>query len=257
MFFKVDLIRAYRQILVAKKAKTYRRRQLLLLSAFMKYSVKRNLENCVCYVMNVGFLRFRVCSQGIKPLEKKLQLFVTSCDNRQPCMKFHSSSVVRCQSVRRGKAGTSEGDTVEPSTDGAALSLVVDASDFAADGARAACLLSESSSLSTLARRMTFYRPDRPQADRACSATGRGQPLSMRVCATLHKRSSASWTKCREEYSVKRNLENCVCHVMNVGFLRFRVCSQGIKPLEKKLQLFVTSCDNRQPCMKFHSSSVV
>ncbi|KRZ05524.1 hypothetical protein T11_183 [Trichinella zimbabwensis] len=27
---------------------------------------------------------------------------------------------------------------------------------------------------------MTFYRPDRPQADRACSATGRGQPLSMR-----------------------------------------------------------------------------
>ncbi|KRY80432.1 hypothetical protein T11_4210, partial [Trichinella zimbabwensis] len=52
------------------------------------------LENCVCYVMNVGFLRFRVCSQGIKPLEKKLQLFVTSCDNRQPCMKFNSSSVV-------------------------------------------------------------------------------------------------------------------------------------------------------------------
>ncbi|KRZ13055.1 hypothetical protein T11_2330 [Trichinella zimbabwensis] len=97
-------------------------------------AVKRNLENCVCHVMNVGFLRFRVCSQGIKPLEKKLQLFVTSCDNRQPCMKFHSSSVVCFQSVRRGKAGTSEGDTVEPSTDGAALSLVVDASDFAADG---------------------------------------------------------------------------------------------------------------------------
>ncbi|KRZ68878.1 hypothetical protein T10_5454 [Trichinella papuae] len=81
-----------------------------------QYSVKRNLENCVCYVMNVGFLRFRVCSQGIKPLEKKLQLFVTSCDNRQPCMKFNSSSVVRYQSVRRGKAGTSEDDTVEPST---------------------------------------------------------------------------------------------------------------------------------------------
>ncbi|KRZ13009.1 hypothetical protein T11_3618 [Trichinella zimbabwensis] len=97
--------------------------------------VKRNLENCVCYVMNVGFLRFRVCSQGIKPLEKKLQLFVTSCDNRQPCMKFNSSSVVLelQEDVVKAFEEAKQALVKSHPRDGAALSLVVDASDFAAD----------------------------------------------------------------------------------------------------------------------------
>ncbi|KRY76199.1 hypothetical protein T4B_6148 [Trichinella pseudospiralis] len=44
-----------------------------------------------------------------------------------------------------------------------------------------------------------------------------------------------------KQYSVNLNLENFSFHLMDVRFIRFRVCSESIKP-----------CDNRQRFMKFN-----
>ncbi|KRZ65366.1 Transposon Tf2-6 polyprotein [Trichinella papuae] len=155
-------------VLVASRNREEHEKHLItLFRRFEKYGVKLNPAKCVFFASNLEFLRFKLCSQGIKPLAEKVEAIrkfrqpTTMHELRQflGCVNFYRRFIPRAatllaplerltssQGTRKKlrlpedavKAFVEVKDALANATllshpsDGAALSLVVDASDYAA-----------------------------------------------------------------------------------------------------------------------------
>ncbi|KRY64563.1 Transposon Tf2-6 polyprotein, partial [Trichinella pseudospiralis] len=158
-------------VLVASRSKQEHEKHLAtLFQRFEKYGVKLNPAKCVFFAPDLEFLGFKVCSQGIKPLAEKVEAIrrfrqpTTMHELRQflGCVNFYRRFIPRAATLlaplekltsshnSHNKLKLSEDavnafDAVKEALanatllshpqEGAALSLVVDASDHAAGAA--------------------------------------------------------------------------------------------------------------------------
>ncbi|KRZ82122.1 Transposon Tf2-6 polyprotein [Trichinella sp. T8] len=158
-------------VLVASRSKEEHEKHLAtLFQRFEKYGVKLNPAKCVFFAPDLEFLGFKVCSQGIKPLAEKVEAIrrfrqpTTMHELRQflGCVNFYRRFIPRAATLlaplekltsshnSHNKLKLSEDavnafDAVKEALanatllshpqEGAALSLVVDASDHAAGAA--------------------------------------------------------------------------------------------------------------------------
>ncbi|KRY80520.1 Retrovirus-related Pol polyprotein from transposon 17.6, partial [Trichinella pseudospiralis] len=140
-------------VLVASRSKEEHEKHLAtLFQRFEKYSVKLNPSKCVFFAPNLEFLSFKVCSQGIKPLAEKVEAIrrfwqpTTMHELCQflGCVNFYRRFIPQAATLLAPlEKLTSSHDSHKKSNcrrmrhpqEGAALSLMVDASDHAAGAA--------------------------------------------------------------------------------------------------------------------------